>query len=351
MRHLLKPLMFGALLVSGQLYAQSSVANLVANPDFDTDTTGWTVQSGTPVFAPDVLNGDPAAPSMQVVTTGAAEIVSDCIAIPAPSAYWEFDINVRSNSGMQPGAKVLAYSNAICSGTPATVSNSSLAGNAAAGTWTTLSNSSLTLPSGTGSVRVDLTAGGALDANYDHILFGAHINQPPQLQYIVPGLIYPYGTGQVDTVTFLLYSSGSGGGSIGYNAADSDPGSSPNYMESSFIQLSGCSSSNCQLAFPGDVQGFVVSAGAGTYQITAPIVTISQILATMTMNIQGTSAAIGTVSITINDNGYSGWCSAIDSANCAKTGTAILAFDAYTYDASKPGNGRDRIFFNTFDPN
>lgn len=351
MRHLLTSLMLGSLLTSGPLCAQSVVTNLVTNPDFNTDVSGWSVQTGTPTFTLDTSSGDPAAPSARMVTSVVTDIFSDCIAIPDPTGTWEFAVNMRANSGVQPHAHLLAYSDANCTTTAKAIS--SLAGSAAAGTWATLSNPAVQLPGGTGGVGIDLSASDAMDANYDHVVFGmlidnaTHIDQPPQLLFNLPVAGTPaWGSDKVDPISFHLQSR-QGGGSICYHVADVD---SESQIETATIQLQGCTSSVCQLEFTNDVNGQISSPAPNVYTVNDPVngtatqPGIDNLLNCFGIQFQNTSAAIGTISITVNDNGNSGVCSATNANPCSKTATAIVPFDAYS------GATRDRIFLNGFEP-
>jgi hypothetical protein len=192
------------------------------------------------------------------------------------------------------------------------------------GAWTPTSNS----VNGFSVTAVYADSQGQTSIPYTLSFAYRQVDQPPELLYIQPGVSQSdyskYGTNLVNTVNFRL-NNHQGGGSIGYYAIDLDAPSTA--LENATIVVSPFSD-HYDVSFPGDVQGLVVSTGQGQYQLTAAIGTISQILATMTTSIHGVSSANFTVTITVNDRGFTGSCSSDVATPCNKQAVAVLVVGA-----------------------
>jgi hypothetical protein len=161
------------------VYATSTAAaNLVTNPDFDSNLNGWTVvSSGTPTFTLDNSTGDPAAPSAHIVADAAgADVYSDCIVIDS-SQNVDFTINYKAAS--VDIVLVLPFNNASCSPPePVPVQEITLVPN----NWTGASDLNFALPLGTQSVQIELQLFGSSDINFDHVQFGPTSTTPVRLQ-------------------------------------------------------------------------------------------------------------------------------------------------------------------------
>ena len=86
MKNAVRVLAFGA---GGMLALSASAANLVSNPDFDTNLDGWTAAAGDGTFVLDDTSGLPAAPSIRVTaggTTPDTSVQSTCMPVDELSA-------------------------------------------------------------------------------------------------------------------------------------------------------------------------------------------------------------------------------------------------------------------------
>ena len=156
--------------------ADTAAANLVANPDFDADLTGWTNEVPNAYLSLDNTTGDPVAPSAHlVVSSGTTDVLSDCMVVD-PSQNVDFSINIKSNSSGLIQFGLRAYSDAACSSLPVEAGN--LTGSETI--WTRKEMLNFALPAGTQSVRIDMLGGA--DMNFDHVQFGPAGTTPVRLQ-------------------------------------------------------------------------------------------------------------------------------------------------------------------------
>jgi len=172
MKNAIRALLFGA---SGLVALPAAAANLVQNPDFNTDLEGWTVTEGDGNISLDDTTGSPAAPSMQVKADGTdtdTSASSSCMPVD-DSTNVDLQANIRGTAGFAI-ATIATFSDADC-----TTALSAIASEAfpATGEWATYSMSDVTLPDGAQSARIVLTASmGAStdhgDTHFDHIEFG-----------------------------------------------------------------------------------------------------------------------------------------------------------------------------------
>lgn len=180
-------------------------------------------------------------------------------------------------------------------------------------------------------------------------LFAQAINQPPELCYNPNGLsdCSTYGQGGFgtyieDTILIPLIK-GQGTASIGVNVADPDGGSG---VENATITSICNGSSSCSLTFTGDVNNIESCPSPGVCAFNGPVSTLNQILTTMALSVYNANQnleTLATVTVVLNDNGYTGACSSTDSAPCDKYAKWVLYFDAF------PGTVPDRIFLNGFE--
>jgi len=148
-------------------------ANLVTNPDFTSDVSGWTpacaipVGGGTPgTLTWDSSDGDPAPGSAHSL---GCQLSSTCIVIAAPQ-----NIDLYANIKVAAGAaraQVNGFSDAAC--TAGETFGIAFAPVASSSTWQTVSVTDVALPIGTNSVEVQLQISSLSDdVHFDHILFG-----------------------------------------------------------------------------------------------------------------------------------------------------------------------------------
>lgn len=172
MKKALSALLFGA---SGLVALPAAAANLVQNPDFDTDLDGWTVTDGDGNISLDTATGSPAAPSMQIKADGTdtdTSASSSCMPVD-DSEPVDLAVAINGTAGYAI-ATIASFSDADC-----TTALSAIASEAfpATGEWDTYTMSDVLLPDGAQSARVVLTASmGAStdhgDAHFDHVQFG-----------------------------------------------------------------------------------------------------------------------------------------------------------------------------------
>jgi hypothetical protein len=164
-------------LVAGLGIADAAVAgNLLLNPDFTAGREGWALYSATGRIDLIQDDGFPSGPSMRVAgDTGitGASAASGCVTIDASLTY-DFALNVEPVSGHASGT-VIGYSDPSCEDEIASIDTerTTTTGNL----WLTLSLTDMSIAGR--SARVVLNAEpdeafGRGDAEFDHVLFGAH---------------------------------------------------------------------------------------------------------------------------------------------------------------------------------
>jgi hypothetical protein len=162
------------------LAAAAPAANLVQNPDFNTDTNGWTPGSSIASFTLDGTTGSPAAPSAHAVSTQTSGVVSGCMAISAQSV--DIRANIKLNSGSGPlSGEAYAYSDTTCTTYVGGVGYTIFAIVFPGSGWVNR-GSTWNLPANTQSVLVNFRLEGASDAQFDHVQFGPASTTPVTLQ-------------------------------------------------------------------------------------------------------------------------------------------------------------------------
>jgi hypothetical protein len=172
MKNAIRVLLLGA---SGLVAFPAAAANLVQNPDFDTNLDGWTVTDGDGSITLDDTTGSPAAPSMRLNAGGTAtdtSASSACIPVD-DSNNVDLYVNIKGTAGFAT-ATIATFGDADCTTGLSAIGSESFP---ATGEWATYSMSDVTLPDGAQSARVVLTAsmGSSTshgDANFDHVAFG-----------------------------------------------------------------------------------------------------------------------------------------------------------------------------------
>jgi hypothetical protein len=148
-------------------------ANLVTNPDFTSDVSGWTpvcpipVGGGTPgTLTWDSSDGDPAPGSAHSL---GCELNSTCIVMAAPQNI-DLSANIKV-AAAAARAVVNGFSDVACTtGETYGIAVTPIASNSA---WQTVSMTDVALPIGTNSVEVQLQISSTSDdIHFDHILFG-----------------------------------------------------------------------------------------------------------------------------------------------------------------------------------
>ena len=178
------------LLPSAVLTARVDAANLVPNPNFDSDVSHWSVVSSSGTLTFDGTDGSPNPGSARLVaadvtTVGFAQ--SDCMVVDA-SQNFDLSAMVKLNNLDSTGAFVLAYlyPDNACNGN-ASIGPSFDTSGLAIGTWAYFYSDNQTLTTGTNSARIVLSTGeGALttpiDVSFDTIRFGPTGTTPVRLQ-------------------------------------------------------------------------------------------------------------------------------------------------------------------------
>jgi len=167
------------LCASALMATQAFGANLVLNPNFDTDVSDWTNQ-GLGTFTFSGSDGSPSPGSARLVAQDAttpAAAASDCILIDA-EPHIDFSALVKGNAGS--GLLIAnAFSDTNCTNS---LNDGPLFGvdTSHIGTWVALSANDQTLPSGTKSVHIiiyaDVNPGGApSDISVDTVYFGPDV--------------------------------------------------------------------------------------------------------------------------------------------------------------------------------
>jgi hypothetical protein len=196
-------------------------ANLVENPNFDTNLDGWTITDGDGSIALDTSTGSPAAPSIHVKADGSdasTSVSSSCMAVD-DSGDFDLYVDVNGTTGSAI-ASIAAFSDADCTTALDTTDGDALP---AAGSWSTYSMTGVTLPDGTQSARVVLTATSGSttddgDVNFDHVAFGPSGDAFGSININQEGLsgtwYNPATSGQGMQFAFSPDDSGSGEGSM-----------------------------------------------------------------------------------------------------------------------------------------
>jgi len=165
-----------AIALGSVLALPAAAANLVPNPDFTSGTDGWTMTTtGSGTATLDTTTGSPDAPSVRLVSTPAntdVSVYSSCIAVD-DSQNVDLLVNLRGNAGAAT-LEIDTYSDANCTTALGQVASTPVQAN---GTWTTYTLEDVTLPNGSQSATIVLTAtegtdATAGDANFDHIELG-----------------------------------------------------------------------------------------------------------------------------------------------------------------------------------
>lgn len=160
---------FTALIVALTLQTVvARAANLVANPDFTSDVSGWTpfCPSGPNSITWDGIDGDPALGSAHSV--GCA-LSSTCIVTSAPQVI-DLYANIKVAAGAAR-AQVNGFTDTAC--TAGEVYGIAISPITFSSAWQTVSVTNAALPSGTNSVEVQFqVSSGSDDVHFDHaVLF------------------------------------------------------------------------------------------------------------------------------------------------------------------------------------
>jgi hypothetical protein len=172
MKNAIRVIAFGA---GGMLAVSAAAANLVSNPDFDTNLDGWTLSDGDGTVVLDDTTGLPASPSMRVTASGTTpdtSVSSNCMPVDDSN-----NVDLFANINVQGGFAIMGfatYSDTACTNGLTAITSTSIA---STGGWATYSLTDMMLPDGAQSARVVLTAtmGASMsngDVDFDHIAFG-----------------------------------------------------------------------------------------------------------------------------------------------------------------------------------
>jgi hypothetical protein len=174
-------------------------ANLLTNPDFDSNLNGWTpgdnygTNGYNATFALNTTDGSPTAPSAEMTTwlNQYAAVTSDCITIDT-SQNVDLYANVKIISGNDIGTQAsiggYMFNDTSCTGSPIGVFGTNPV-NGSHGVWQELSKLNFSLLAGTRGVRIELYATGGFgpfpgagDILFDHIVFQQAVTTPVRLQ-------------------------------------------------------------------------------------------------------------------------------------------------------------------------
>ena len=147
------------------------------------------------------------------------------------------------------------------------------------------------------------------------------VNHAPELQWKAGGSGAPYLTDQTQTLGLLLIS-GDAANSIGFNVRDD---ASQNAMIDLTVQHNfGGAGSVVSFGVPGD-EGWVRLNSNG-FTASAPLSAINQIMSSLSLDIKKapSNGIRFQITISINDNGSAGACSATIMTPCNKLGTATI---------------------------
>lgn len=167
-----------ALLVTGALSVGMGLPayadNLLPNPDFATNTDGWSISlefSGAR-FELDTKDGSPAAPSAVLVPgPGVNDAVSDCI----PVTVGRYDLFVNLKPGLNDArvrAALIAFSDASCTTYVSALAYTQQTDVALSSGWYQQSARNFMLPDDTQGVRVALSNNTSDPIHFDHVRFG-----------------------------------------------------------------------------------------------------------------------------------------------------------------------------------
>jgi hypothetical protein len=149
----------------------AQAANLVQNPDFDSDISGWT--SG-PGITWDSSNGSPGLGSLHISNELNFSTFSMCMVISAPQNIDLF-AEMRLVWGSYVVIQGLAYSDTNCSSYIDYFATTARSGPSING-WMKASAINVALPAGTQSVALAFSvqpdSSGPPDGNLDHVIFG-----------------------------------------------------------------------------------------------------------------------------------------------------------------------------------
>lgn len=159
-------------------------ANLVPNPDFDTDTSSWAANPDSlgVSFTLDATDGSPAAPSALLTPGGGINDVDSACFAATPGQYDLF-VNLKpGNNGPGASSFVVAYSDTACTAYITGLANTSQTDVPLADGWFQQSTQNFALPVGTQSVYVVLGTVGSVPIHFDHVRFGPAGTTPVTLQ-------------------------------------------------------------------------------------------------------------------------------------------------------------------------
>jgi hypothetical protein len=166
MRRCFLALTLGVAFAGAPLAAQ----NLLVNPDFDADASGWLLACGSnPTWITDDEAGCPLSGAVHVTSGSCQGLQGSGMAQCFPAS--EGTVLFAGGSGQGalglPRAGISSYPTTDCSGPPATTVNSPL--DPATGDWQTVVFDDFAVPAGTASVLVGFGAGDftPVDADID----------------------------------------------------------------------------------------------------------------------------------------------------------------------------------------
>ena len=190
---------FFVLFAGAGLDGFASAANLVQNPDFDTDASGWSVQTvGTASASALAVDGSPAAGSVELTATGngldnSSVSIEQCITVIGPGP-WVLGGRIRQITPATDfiiGLSVdfLAMPNCGAGQTVFTYATAGAAVPGVQGTYTQYSGSVLTDPMPGGGPTRSVLIAFRLDAGVvststfrlDHVYFGPQGTTPVDL--------------------------------------------------------------------------------------------------------------------------------------------------------------------------
>lgn len=154
--------------------------NLVENPGFDTDISGWDFSGTCIVLGRDTFGGNGAL-AINCFSASSVETVSQCVAIPRTDL--DFSAQTTDNGNAGPVSYALtAYSNADCTGTATTLVDPGTAsvvpgGGCCGRTWTPLSRTDLAVPASARSVLIEIIVTSPADIALDDIRLGPSVFQ------------------------------------------------------------------------------------------------------------------------------------------------------------------------------
>jgi hypothetical protein len=168
----LKTLKCAAVLCATLALQAVQAANVVPNPDFDSDISGWTAGPG---ITWDGSDGSPGLGSLRISTAGNNATFSTCMVISAPQKI-DLSANIRLRWGRQAGFQGIAYNDTNCSGYIAAFVTTLPPFWEFPEGWAQLSAAGVMLPDGTQSVVLAFIVlpndSLSADASVDHVFFG-----------------------------------------------------------------------------------------------------------------------------------------------------------------------------------